>query len=149
MRPTNFPGMPDTTTSKHRISRVWYAIRLLALVITPVALGLTFFAPQLGAQGSDTTGQELLAQQEETDDLEAQDSDTENGNDNGNGDNGAGEDQYDTEDATEDVGGSVEDRDQPLRQSPNTGGPALLPVVAGIGFLAWGAVGVSLLRRRD
>ena len=167
MKQTNFPSIPDTTTPKHRIGRGWYAIRVLALVITPLALGLTLFAPTLRAQDSAVPDQEFAIQQEQSQDLYAQgsdedndqDSDQDTDNDSGDsndndfdsqtGDDGVGEDQYDTEDDDQGTQGPVDSSGRPLRQSPNTGGPVLLPIVGGVGLLAWSAVGISLLPHRN
>jgi hypothetical protein len=141
---------------KHTIGKGWYAIRVLALIITPVALGLTLFSPELGAQSGDLDCADFATQAEAQAELDADPSDPnsldadddgeaceESFGGNGSGDTGAGDDQYDNEDTTQTP---VDSNGRPLRQNPNTGGPALLPI--GAGLVAWSAIGLSLLRRR-
>ena len=149
------PHMPDTTTPKYTIGKGWYAVRMLALIITPIALGLTFFAPGLGAQSGDLDCADFDTQQEaqavfdqDPSDPNRLDADDDGiacerpGDDGGSSDNGTADDQYDNEDTTQTP---VDSNGQPLTQNPNTGGPALLPI--GAGLIAWSAIGLSLLRR--
>ncbi len=154
------PQMPDTTSPIKSIGKGWFTVRVLALVITPIALGLTLFAPSLGAQNSgdlncsdfDTPAEAQAVLVQDPSDPNNLDADDDGraceqpGEDGGDGDdgtedNGAGSDQYDegTSQAPVDSNG------QPLHQNPNTGGLPLLPV--GAGLVAWSAVGLSLLSR--
>lgn len=155
--------MPDTTTVKDTISKGWYAIRVLALIITPLALGLTLLAPSLKAQSGDLDCADFNTQQQAQAEYDQDPSDP-NGLDgppgegftgepgvaceellsNGSNSTGISDNQYNNEDTTQTP---VDSNGQPLTQNPNTGGPALLPI--GIGVIAWSAVGLSLIRRRS
>jgi hypothetical protein len=145
------PEMPDTTTPKYAISKGWYAIRVLALIITPLALGLTLFTPELGAQSGDLDCADFTTQDEAQAVFDRDPSDPNRLDDDGDGiacetlDGGGG-----TADTGADNEGTaqtpVDSNGRPLQQNPNTGGPALLPI--GAGLIAWSAVGLSLLRRR-
>lgn len=170
MAPRNFPGLPDTTTPRGAgIGRGWYAVRLAALLITPIALWLTFLAPSLLAQDSEDLDCDDFATQAEAQAVFDQDpsdpnnldadndgqacerggGDGENGADNGE-DTEAQQDQYadpDQPTAQEDEG-PVDEDDESLRRTPRTGGPVLLMPAVGLTLVAWGAVGISLLRRR-
>lgn len=153
------PQMPDTTTAKHSIGKAWYTIRVLALVITPLALGLTFFVPSLEAQSGDldcsdfdTQAQAQAVYDQDPSDPNRLDADNDGeacedslgDEDNGDGSTGASEDQYDSGDTAQTP---VDSSGQPLTQNPNTGGPELLPI--GIGLIAWSVIGLSLIRRRS
>lgn len=152
------PHMPDTTTLKHTVGKGWYTIRVLALVVTPIALGLTFLAPELGAQSGDLDCADF-ATQEEAQAVYDQDTSDPNGLDGPKGEGFTGEfgvacedlpsNGTENADATDNTDESpqtpVDSNGQPLRQNPNTGGPVLLPI--GVGFIAWSVVGLSLLHR--
>lgn len=154
------PQMPDTTTAKHSIGKGWYAVRVLALIITPIALGLTFFAPGLGAQSGDLDCADFETQEAAQAVYERDTSDP-YGLDGPPGEAFTGEfgvaceelpsggpESVDEAAETEETPQvPVDSNGQPLQQNPNTGGPALLPI--GAGLMAWSAVGLSLLRRHS
>ena len=159
-----FHGMPDTTTPKKSgVSKGWYRVRLLALIITPISLVLTFLAPappvaaqnNLNCSDFSTQAQAQAAYDKDPSDPNNLDSDKDGkaceglsgGSEGGGGTTQADTTQQapqpnpqQTKQGSNNSGGGGA-----VRSMPRSGGPPLIPI--GIAFMAWGAVGLSLAKR--